>query len=201
MFDIGWDEILVVGLVALIVVGPKDLPELIRTVGGWMRKAREMAGEFQGHVDEMMKDADLADVKKQFDEIRGFDVKGEIEKAIDPKGELQDAMTPPTIDTYADSAKAAEAELGPAAASDSTTLPAPAAEVPVATREGGEYHHPDLEEPPAFLPPEEAPPRADALAGVEPEPEPDQEPGEEPGEEPEQPAFIPPAAPEPAVRT
>jgi sec-independent protein translocase protein TatB len=69
MFDIGWSELLVIGVVALIAIGPKELPGVLRMVGQWLGKARRMAGEFQGHFQEAMREAEMADVKKQFDDI------------------------------------------------------------------------------------------------------------------------------------
>ncbi|GLK83590.1 Sec-independent protein translocase protein TatB [Ancylobacter defluvii] len=64
MFDIGWSEMLVIGVVALIVIGPKELPGVIRNVGRMVGKLRRMAGEFQGTFQEALREADLADVKK-----------------------------------------------------------------------------------------------------------------------------------------
>ena len=74
MFDFAWSEILLIGAVALIAIGPKDMPAAIRTVSGMIKKARRMAAEFQTHVDEMVREADLGDVKKTFNEIRNFDI-------------------------------------------------------------------------------------------------------------------------------
>jgi sec-independent protein translocase protein TatB len=68
MFDIGWSELLVIGVVALIAIGPKELPGVLRAVGHWMGKIRRMASEFQGQFQEAMREAELADVKKQFEE-------------------------------------------------------------------------------------------------------------------------------------
>ena len=70
MFDIGWSELVVIGVVALIVIGPKELPAVLRTLGQWMGKIRRMASEFQGQFQEAMREAEMADLKKQADEIR-----------------------------------------------------------------------------------------------------------------------------------
>ena len=65
MLDIGWAELAVVAVIALVVVGPKDLPRVLRTVGGWARKARAMAREFQGTLDDMVRESDLDEVGKE----------------------------------------------------------------------------------------------------------------------------------------
>ena len=78
--------------VALIAIGPKDLPVAIRTVTAMMRKARGMAAEFQGHVDEMMREANLSEVKTELSKIRKFDFKSAVEKQIDPDGSLKAAL-------------------------------------------------------------------------------------------------------------
>src|ERR1700712_3063375 len=70
MFDIGWSEFLVIAVVALIAIGPKELPGVLRTVGQWMGKARKMAAEFQGQFQEAMREAEMADLKKTFDEVK-----------------------------------------------------------------------------------------------------------------------------------
>jgi sec-independent protein translocase protein TatB len=70
MFDIGWSELVVIAVVALIAIGPKELPGVLRMVGQWMAKARKMAGEFQGQFQEAMREAEMADLKKSFDEVR-----------------------------------------------------------------------------------------------------------------------------------
>jgi Tat protein translocase TatB subunit len=93
MFDFAWSEIALIAGVALVVIGPKDLPVAIRAISGFVKKARRMAGEFQTHVDEMMRDADLKDVKDSLNEIRNFDFRGSVEKAIDPDHALRDTFS------------------------------------------------------------------------------------------------------------
>src|ERR1700688_2714518 len=70
MFDIGWSELVVIAVVALIAIGPKELPGVLRMVGQWMGKARKMAAEFQGQFNEAMREAEMADVKKAFDDVK-----------------------------------------------------------------------------------------------------------------------------------
>jgi sec-independent protein translocase protein TatB len=67
MFD--WNEIVLIGVVALIVIGPKELPAVLRTIGQWTTKLRRMAGEFQSQFQEAMREAEMADLKKQVDEV------------------------------------------------------------------------------------------------------------------------------------
>ena len=88
MFDIGWQELLVIGVVALLVIGPKDMPAAIRAVSRWAAKARALAREFQQGIDEVVREADLQDVRKQIQSLEGTDAKSEIAKVVDPTGEL-----------------------------------------------------------------------------------------------------------------
>jgi len=67
-FDIGWQEIALIGGVALIAIGPKELPGALRTAGQWVGKARRLAQDFQGQFQEALREADIAEMKKQFDE-------------------------------------------------------------------------------------------------------------------------------------
>ena len=69
MFDIGWGELLLIGVVALIVIGPKELPGTLRTLGQWMGKLRRMASEFQGQFQEAMREAEMSDLKKHADDL------------------------------------------------------------------------------------------------------------------------------------
>jgi sec-independent protein translocase protein TatB len=90
MFDLDAGKILVVGVVALIVIGPKDLPRVLRTVGQTVGKMRRMASEFQNQFMDAIKEADLEDVKKEFSAIR--DAAG-IDTALDPAALMRDEMT------------------------------------------------------------------------------------------------------------
>jgi sec-independent protein translocase protein TatB len=137
MFGFSWAEIGLIMAVALIAIGPKDLPIAIRTVTSMMKKARGMAAEFQGHVDEMMREANLADVKTEINKIRKFDFKSAVEKQIDPDGSLKAALPgeeffPPELGKF-------------------TELygKKPEAEKPAAVME-------KLPDGPAFIPPEDA---------------------------------------------
>lgn len=87
MFGIDSPELLVIAVVALIVVGPKELPGLLRGWGKWMAQMRGMASEFRGHVDEMVRQADLDDVKKQLEATPGLDL-----QALDPTREIKSAL-------------------------------------------------------------------------------------------------------------
>jgi sec-independent protein translocase protein TatB len=70
MFDFSWSEFILIAVIALIAIGPKELPGVLRMVGQWMGKARKMAAEFQGQFQEAMREAEMADLKKSFDEVR-----------------------------------------------------------------------------------------------------------------------------------
>lgn len=112
MFDIGWDEMALIAVVSLIVIGPKDLPKVLRQVGRWTRKAREMASDFQRGMDDMVKESELDDLKKQVAKVAEPNLlRQEIDKAIDPTGEVAKAMDLPPLDlnTPPDSAPAPEA--------------------------------------------------------------------------------------------
>ncbi|GAB4367515.1 MAG: Sec-independent protein translocase protein TatB [Kiloniellaceae bacterium] len=88
MFDIGWSEMAVIALVALIVIGPKDLPRTMKTVAHWMRKARSLTREFQSGIDEMVREAELEDARKALDATRKGNLERTIGNAIDPDDEL-----------------------------------------------------------------------------------------------------------------
>jgi sec-independent protein translocase protein TatB len=90
MFEIGWSELLLIGIVALIAIGPKELPTVLRTLGQWMSKLRRMASEFQNQFQEAMREAEMADLKKQVDEMTSqaqsyanFDPVGEVRRELE----------------------------------------------------------------------------------------------------------------------
>src|SRR5260221_2355530 len=69
MFDIAWGEFIVIAVVALIVIGPKELPAVLRAIGQWTTKIRRMASEFQGQFQEALREAEMADLKKEVDSL------------------------------------------------------------------------------------------------------------------------------------
>jgi sec-independent protein translocase protein TatB len=91
MLDIGWQELFLIATFAILVVGPKDLPRMMKTVMMWVRKARGLAREFQSGVDEMVREADLDDLKKDVSSIsKPGDLAKNIVDTVDPTGELGD---------------------------------------------------------------------------------------------------------------
>jgi sec-independent protein translocase protein TatB len=124
MFDIGWSELLVIGIVALVVIGPKELPRVLRSVGQGIGKLRRMAGEFQGQFNEALREAELSDLKDNVASLKN-DLAG---LATDARNSLSEAMpTNPLQDIETDlkaptgsvergdlpSAEAVEAQLPP----------------------------------------------------------------------------------------
>ncbi|UVK45756.1 Sec-independent protein translocase protein TatB [Mesorhizobium sp. AR07] len=84
MFEVGWTEMLVIAIVMIVVVGPKDLPNMLRTFGRTTAKLRAMAADFQKQFNEALKEAELDDVKKSVDELRGLSPMAEIKKQLNP---------------------------------------------------------------------------------------------------------------------
>jgi sec-independent protein translocase protein TatB len=84
MFEIGWTEMLVIAVVMIVVVGPKDLPKMLRTFGKTTAKLRSMAGDFQKQFNEALKEAELDDVKKSVDSLRGMNPAAQIKKQLNP---------------------------------------------------------------------------------------------------------------------
>lgn len=92
MLDIGWPELLIVALVTIIVVGPKELPRVLRTVTQVVRKVRAMASEFQSGIDDLAREAELDELKKSIEKTASTDIAGELENQIDPTGEVTRSM-------------------------------------------------------------------------------------------------------------
>jgi sec-independent protein translocase protein TatB len=84
MFEIGWSELLVIAVVMIVVVGPKDLPNMLRTFGRTVAKLRAMAGDFQKQFNEALKEAELDDVKSSIDTLRGLNPMNEVRKQLNP---------------------------------------------------------------------------------------------------------------------
>src|SRR3954453_4246701 len=117
MFDIGWSELVVIAVVALIAIGPKELPGVLRMVGQYMGKIRRMASEFQGQFQEAMREAEMADLKKHVDEMSDA-AKGLTD--FDPLGSVKKDVESFTADPFGASA----------AASASSEAPSPATPTP-----------------------------------------------------------------------
>ena len=94
MFDIGWSEMAVILLVALVVIGPRDLPRVARTMGQWVAKGRAMAREFQTALEDMAREAELDKVKSEIEKAGRTNLGKTIENTIDPTGELGKAFDP-----------------------------------------------------------------------------------------------------------
>ena len=145
MFDIGWSEMLVIAIVMIVVVGPKDLPRMLRTFGKTTAKLRTMAGDFQRQFNEALKEAELDDVKKSVDALRSLNPATEIKKQLNPfeqaaadvRSGLDTALkpSPSPVPPASDAAQPAEplktgAEAVPAPPAEAAPTVVPAAAVP-----------------------------------------------------------------------
>jgi len=129
MFDISWTEFLLIGVVALVFIGPKELPAVLRTVGQWTRRIRSMAADFQGQFQEAMREAEMADLKKQVDDIahdvKSYDPLKEVRSSVEAAGkDIQSSLEAPAAAPAAGEATAAGE---PASAGE------PVAEIPAVT--------------------------------------------------------------------
>jgi sec-independent protein translocase protein TatB len=132
MFDIGWSELLVIAVVALIVIGPKELPAVLRTVGQWTTKIRRMAGEFQSQFQEALREAEMADLKKHADDLNK--AAQSLTKPLDPSdylGKLDEPQpqSPPPTTSSIPVTKVESAPLAEPASSPVTQSEAPSASV------------------------------------------------------------------------
>jgi sec-independent protein translocase protein TatB len=154
MFDIGWGELVVIGIVALIAIGPKELPTVLRTLGQYMTKVRRMASEFQGQFQEAMREAEMAELKKQAEDLKSsvsdltrFDPMADTKKEIERAFEMPDLDK--TSETPSEPAPATPAALPEPQQQVDVNVPLPepapavsekdfaAAEVPPAKQAGG----------------------------------------------------------------
>lgn len=95
MFDFAWSEIAVLGVIALVVIGPKDLPRALKTAGFMVRRARGMAREFQNSVDDMIRDSELQEIREQATKAAGVDLNQTLHDVVDPGGEIRSALAEP----------------------------------------------------------------------------------------------------------
>ncbi len=164
MFNLAWSEIAVIAAVALVLIGPKDMPVAVRAITGAIKKARRMASEFQGHVDEMMREANLEDVRDTLSGLRNLNVADALERTVDPDGSLRGTLADDPLaetTTYGDAEPVGE--LGVAdmpRPEDADPLPPaevpafipPAAELAAAPPEAADIIPAFI--PPAFIPPD-----------------------------------------------
>lgn len=161
MFDLGWQEFLLVAIIAVIVVGPKDLPRVVRSVSQWVRKARSMAREFQSSLEEVAREAELDDVRKDIQGLSKDGIGKTIEKQIDPdgtiRGEIDEARKSTGADEIEKDLKELEAETKAPAWTPATP------HVPPTPTETPPAEAPSAKTPPAETPPAEpAPPRVES---------------------------------------
>src|SRR2546423_13315516 len=132
MFDISWGKLVIIGVVALIAIGPKELPAVLRTVGQYMGKIRRMASEFQGQFQEAMREAEMADLKKSVDEMtdvaKGFT---DFDPLASVKKEVDSFAADPLATTPSASASPEAAAPGtPAPMSSDATIPQSSPAIP-----------------------------------------------------------------------
>jgi sec-independent protein translocase protein TatB len=128
MFDIGWSELLVIAVVALIVIGPKELPSVLRTVGQWTTKIRRMAGEFQSQFQEALREAEMADLKKHADDLNK--AAQSLTKPLDPSdylGKLEEPQASPPTTSSIPVTRVESAPLAEPASTPATQSVAPSA--------------------------------------------------------------------------
>ena len=136
MFDFAWSEIGVIAFVSVMVLGPKQLPETMRTVAKVMRKVKNLGSEFQGHLNEMVREAELDEVRQKVQQFSQTSITSEVTKVVDPTGELHQALTGEPVKSEsdmlaeqaaleatqaADAARAAAAPIEPAPATPAST--------------------------------------------------------------------------------
>jgi len=114
LFDLGMSELLLIGVVALVVIGPKDLPKALRVAGFWVRKARTFSREFQSSVEQMIREAELDEMRQELKKATEIDLDKEFRQTIDPTGSLAESLKPPELPKFSDAdlpaAPAAEAQ-------------------------------------------------------------------------------------------
>jgi sec-independent protein translocase protein TatB len=152
MFEIGWGELLLIGVVALLVIGPKELPTVFRTLGQWTNKLRRMASEFQSQFHEAMREAEMGDLKKQVDDMTSqaqsyasFDPVAEVRRELDStQQQIESAMAdkPAQASPVAAEPSAAPAGAAPAIA-PSTDVAAPSSAPSEPATAGADAAKPD----------------------------------------------------------
>jgi sec-independent protein translocase protein TatB len=175
MFNLGWGEIALIGIVALIAIGPKELPTVLRTVGQMLAKVRRMANEFQGQFQEALREADIADLKKHAEDIVSdvskYDPLGDTQKDIEKSLALPDPMAEPAVSSNTASDfrpdEPVEVPAPESGVTDGATLPEsvlPAIDVPLPDPPPA-FSEKDFAEAPATASPDSAPKESAKQAG------------------------------------
>lgn len=102
LFDLSMTELMLIGVVALVVIGPKDLPKALRVAGYWVRKARTLSREFHSSVEQMIREAELDEVRQELKKATEIDLDKEFRNTIDPTGSLADSLKPPELPRFSD---------------------------------------------------------------------------------------------------
>jgi sec-independent protein translocase protein TatB len=180
MLGLDWTELALIAVVAVVIIGPKDLPEAVRGIAKGIQKLRRMAGDFQTQVDEVVREAKLEDVRSQINEIRNFDFRSVVEKEVDKDGSLRKTFTEDPIgNPLKDAWESKPGEHGATVTPPPT--PQPDAAAPPAPPSAPAFVPPGVAAamppppmpmpaplpaaaPPAFVPPAAAPPPAGSTA-------------------------------------
>jgi sec-independent protein translocase protein TatB len=110
LLDFGWSELLLIGVVALVFIGPKDLPKALRVAGFWIRKARSLSREFQSSIDQMIREAELDDIRQELKKASEIDLDHEFRRTIDPTGDLEESLKPPALSDFSEPARPADVD-------------------------------------------------------------------------------------------
>jgi sec-independent protein translocase protein TatB len=121
LFDLSMTELMLIGVVALVVIGPKDLPKALRVAGFWVKKARTLSREFQSSVDQMIREAELDEMRQELKKASEIDLDKEFRNTIDPTGSLAESLKPPELPKFSD----ADLPDTPVSALETATLSAP----------------------------------------------------------------------------
>lgn len=115
MFDISWSELLILAVVALVVVGPKELPVLLRTLGRYAGMARRQAAEFRSHFDDAMREAEMAELREEMESVR--------RDVLKTKRDIEESVSEPLKEAEKAGASASAPQLSPAEASPDVAAP------------------------------------------------------------------------------
>jgi sec-independent protein translocase protein TatB len=129
LLDFGWSELMLIGFVALIVIGPKDLPKALRVAGFWVRKARTISREFQSSIEQMVREAELDEVRQELKKATEIDLDKEFRQTIDPSGSLAESLKPPELPNFSE-ATTLTADNGPKTPAEATDIAATGPAVP-----------------------------------------------------------------------